>query len=118
MPSVVCEMASKPGDSISFHDGERDPSGTEEKAAVFAVRVVPRASSNVIVGMEGETLKVKVTASPKKGEANHALVKLLAKVLGVRKNQVEILSGHTARRKVVRVEGLRKSAILQRIHDQ
>ncbi|NIN65085.1 MAG: YggU family protein [Anaerolineae bacterium] len=111
-------MESKPGDSISFHDRERDPSGAEEDAAVFTVRVVPRASSNVIVGMDGEMLKVKVTASPKKGEANHALVKLLAKVLGVRKNQVEILSGHTARRKVVRVEGLRKSAVLQRIHDQ
>ena len=118
MPSAVCEMASRPGGSISFHDRERDPGGTEENAAVFAVRVVPRASSNVIVGMDGETLKVKVTASPKRGEANHALVKLLAKVLGVRKNQVEILSGHTARRKVVRVEGLRKSAALQRIHDR
>jgi uncharacterized protein (TIGR00251 family) len=111
-------MASKPGKCISSHDGERYPSGTEEKAAVFAVRVVPRASSNEIVGMHGDTVKVKVTASPKKGEANHALVKLLAKVLGVRKNQVEILSGHTARRKVVRVEGLRESAVLQRIQDQ
>jgi len=101
--------------SISFHRKHGEPGGTEEDAAVFAVRVVPRAARNEIVGVDGETLKVKVTASPTKGEANRALVKLLAKFLGVRTSQIEILSGHKTRRKVVRVDGLQESAALERI---
>lgn len=103
---------------MSFHSQDGEPGGAEENAAVFAVRVVPRASRNEIVEVDGETLKVKVTASPRKGEANQALVNLLSKVLGVRKSQIEILSGHKARRKVVRIEGLRTSAALDRIHDR
>lgn len=101
---------------MSFHSQDGEPGGAKENEAVFAVRVVPRASRNEIVEVDGETLKVKVTASPRKGEANQALVNLLSKALGVRKSRIEILSGHKARRKVVRIAGLRTSAVLDRIH--
>jgi uncharacterized protein (TIGR00251 family) len=101
-----------------FHEKDRESGGVEENAAVFAVRVVPRASRNEIVEVDGETLKVKVTASPRKGEANRALVNLLSKILGVRKSQIEIVSGQKARRKVVRIDGLRTRIALDRIRNR
>jgi uncharacterized protein (TIGR00251 family) len=83
-----------------------------ERTVVFPVYVVPRAAKNEIVGVEGETLKVRVTAPPVKGKANEALVRLLAKTLGLRKNQVEIVAGHRARHKMVRAAGIDENAVL------
>jgi hypothetical protein len=77
-----------------------------EGGVTFAVRVVPRASRNEIVGVHGDALKVRLTAPPVEGKANEALIALLAQRLGVRKSQVEIVAGATSRRKMIRVIGL------------
>jgi uncharacterized protein (TIGR00251 family) len=88
------------------------PQSTDETTVVFAVQVVPGAARDEIVGVEGKTLKVRVTAPPVKDKANKALVKLLAKTFRLRKNQVQIVSGHKARQKMIRVEGMDENAIL------
>jgi uncharacterized protein (TIGR00251 family) len=85
---------------------------TNEETVILSVHVVPRAARNEIVSVEGETLKIRVTAPPVKGKANQALVELLAENLGVRKNQIEIVSGHKARRKMVKVESVDENAVL------
>jgi len=54
---------------------------------------------------EGDVLRVYVTVVPEDGKANAAVLKLLAKALGVPKSRLEIVRGHTARDKVVRVTG-------------
>ncbi len=77
-----------------------------EGAITFHVRVTPHAKRDEIAGAAGGVLRVKLTAPPVEGAANEALIKFLAERLGVRASQVEILSGRTARAKMVRVEGL------------
>jgi len=77
-----------------------------EGGVTFAVRVVPRASKDEIVGIHGDALKVRLTAPPVEGRANKALIVFLAKRLGVRKSQVEIVAGATSRRKMIRIIGL------------
>ena len=74
-----------------------------ENGVTFAVRVVPRASRNEIAGVHGDALKVRLTAPPVEGRANEALIAFLAKLLSVRKSQVEIVAGGTSRRKMIRV---------------
>ena len=59
----------------------------------FAVKVVPGASRDRIVGTLGQALKVAVSAPAEKGAANKALLKLLAKRLDLRPAQIQILSG-------------------------
>ena len=85
---------------------------TNKETVILSVHVVPRAARNEIGSVEGETLKIKVTAPPVKGKANQALVDLLAENLGVRKNQIEIVSGHKARRKMVKVENVDQNTVL------
>ncbi|MCP4694302.1 MAG: YggU family protein [Desulfobacterales bacterium] len=71
------------------------------EGAVLRVFIQPRSSKNMIAGRHGDDLKVKLTAPPVDGAANKMCVKYLAKVLGASKAALEILSGHTSRRKRV-----------------
>lgn len=74
--------------------------------ASLAVKVVPRASREELAGVQQGALRIRLTAPPVEGAANQALVAFVAKLLGVPKGDVEILSGHGSRRKVVGVQGL------------
>ena len=54
---------------------------------------------------------IRVTAPPVDGKANDALCRLIAKKAGVAPSRVTLIRGHTARDKVVRVEGLEEPAL-------
>lgn len=71
--------------------------------AEIAVRVTPRASRNAVL-LDGETIRVLVTVVPEDGKANAAVVKLLAKAMGVAKSRLALLRGATARDKVFRLD--------------
>jgi uncharacterized protein (TIGR00251 family) len=83
--------------------------------ALINVRVQPCASRNEI----GETyadgmLRIRVTAPPADGEANEAVLKLLAKHLGMPKSTLTIVRGATTRNKVIEVQGLTEDEVRQR----
>ena len=55
------------------------------------------------MGVHDDRLKIQLTAPPVDGKANAALVRFLAKTIGVAKVQVEVISGASSRRKTVRL---------------
>ncbi|MHB1101957.1 MAG: DUF167 family protein [Devosia sp.] len=74
------------------------------------LRVTPNAGRDEIEGVEtrddgSAVLRIRVKAVPDKGKANAAVVVLLAKVLGVSKSAIELVSGDTARAKTVVISG-------------
>jgi hypothetical protein len=69
------------------------------------VKVIPKASRSEIVGWEAHLLKVRLAAVPEKGQANAELIKYLAKLLGIAKSRIELLSGETARQKRILLVG-------------
>lgn len=77
------------------------------------VLVVPRSSRNQIVGEHDGRLKVQLNAPPVEGEANAALVALFAKTFGIKKKEVELVSGETGRRKRIRLNGVSKAEALR-----
>lgn len=74
-------------------------------AITFAVRVQPRASESVVVGEMDGALKVRLAAPPVDGAANAELIVVIADLLGIARNQVEIRAGVSGRHKLVRVHG-------------
>jgi hypothetical protein len=74
--------------------------------AVLAVKAVPGSSRDRLAGVLGEALKVTTAAAAEKGRANQAILRLLARAVGVDRRSVTLLSGHTAARKEVLFEGL------------
>jgi hypothetical protein len=82
------------------------------EGVTFGVLVAPRASREAVGPVVGDRLKVAVTAPPVEGQANAALVAALARALGVRRRDVEIVGGERGKRKTVRVAGLTREALL------
>lgn len=79
-------------------------------------RVSPNAKSTSVTGMEDNgTIRLRLAAPPNDGKANAELVRWLAETLGVKSRQVEILSGHASRSKIVAVTGLEKAEVLRMI---
>ena len=78
---------------------------------LVTVRVMPRAASGVIGGERDGALIVRVTAAPVGGAANTAVVRILAKALGVPPSEVRIVRGATARTKVVSVPAAAEDAL-------
>jgi uncharacterized protein (TIGR00251 family) len=76
----------------------------------LALRVTPRGGRDDIDGIETlangrAVVKVRVRAIAEGGEANRAVMDLLAKALGVRKANVRLLAGATSRQKQVAIDG-------------
>ena len=70
------------------------------EGATLAVRAQPGAKKNAILGEQANALKVSVTAPAEDGRANAALIEVLKDWLGVKRAQIELLSGKTHRNKV------------------
>src|SRR5215813_7607084 len=83
----------------------------DENGAVFTVRVTPRASRDAVGPVVAGSLTLRVAAPPVEGEANQAVIELIASALGLPKRAVQILRGERGRRKVVRVVGAPLTAL-------
>jgi len=70
---------------------------------ILNIRVQPGASRNEIAGPVGDYLKIRLTSPPVDGKANKHLLAFLAKLCGVGKTRVELLSGAGARNKRVAI---------------
>ena len=76
----------------------------EDKTVLLQIKVIPKSSQTCFAGqMDDGTLKIKVSAVPEKGKANAELIAWLAEYFKVPKTNVEIVSGQTSARKLVRV---------------
>jgi uncharacterized protein (TIGR00251 family) len=84
-------------------------------AVVVPIAARPNAGRSSVQGVHGDALKVALGAPPEKGKANRELLGFLAKVLGVRRTQLELISGQTSRAKAVRVSGVALSAVRSKL---
>jgi uncharacterized protein (TIGR00251 family) len=87
-----------------------DPWRYSTQGISVALRVTPRGGRDDIDGIETlpggrSVLQIRVRAIADGGEANRAVIELMAKALGVPKARVRILSGVTSRLKQIAIEG-------------
>ncbi len=80
-------------------------------AVLVDLLIQPRASRARVVGEHDGRLKIQITAPPVDGEANAALVELIAGLLGIPRRDVEIATGSTGKRKTLRIAGLDAATI-------
>ena len=71
-----------------------------DKACRLSIHATPGARGESVGGNHDNALRVAVTAPADQGKANKAIIKALARALGVSKSQIELIRGPTSRRKV------------------
>jgi len=82
------------------------------KDVTLKIYLQPRSSKNEMVGSYRDGIKIKLTAPPVEGKANEALIRFLAKTWDISPSQIEIVKGHHAREKTVRISGLTEQTAL------
>lgn len=73
---------------------------------VIKIHIVPNSSKTQIVGQHGDKLKIKIKAPPVDGKANEEIIQFFCKKFGLKKNQAELVTGHTSKSKniLLRIE--------------
>jgi hypothetical protein len=89
---------------------EEHPNGT-----ILAVRVVPRSSRAEIIGVVDGSLRVRLAAPPVDGAANAALIELVARLCGIPKSRVNILSGERSKQKRLLLRGIDATEVRHRL---
>lgn len=82
------------------------------------VRVTPRSQPQGLAGLRDGRLLVRIGAAPVDGEANAALVRLLADRLGVARGAIEIVGGQRSRTKRLLVRGLAAARLRELVEEQ
>lgn len=81
----------------------------------IAVKAIPGAPRDEILGWQGDVLRVKVHAPPVDGKANAALCTFLADALGLPRRAVGVTTGDKSRHKLVAIDGLSLAAAQERL---
>jgi uncharacterized protein (TIGR00251 family) len=82
-------------------------------AITIDILVQPRASRAKIGPMHDGRIKIAVTAPPVDGEANAAVIELLAKQLGIARGSIEVIAGASSRRKTLRIANVTEQQIAE-----
>ncbi len=88
---------------------------THSDGAILPVRAQPGARRNEVRGIQDGAVKVCVTQAPEKGKANKAIVEVLARWLGLRRSQIELISGETASHKKFLIREVSPEELSERI---
>ncbi|MDX9713809.1 MAG: DUF167 domain-containing protein [Dissulfurispiraceae bacterium] len=82
------------------------PYNATKDSRLVSVKVVPRSSKKGIAAIEGDVVKIKVTAPPVDGAANEQVIEIIAEVMNAKKSDVDIIRGSASRMKTVRIKGV------------
>ena len=82
-------------------------------SVLLRIHVQPRAANNQVAGLQGEALKLRLSAPPVEGKANKAVLAYLAELLNVPKKALRLKSGQASRQKTIRITGTSEEIIRQ-----
>jgi len=86
-----------------------------DDGVILRIKVQPRASRDEVVGVQGDALKVRITAPPVEGAANTHLLTVLAKQLGIPRGRLELRTGSTSRLKSITIQGISAAEVRRRL---
>ena len=82
------------------------PVGETTDGVVLNIRVIPRSSRCELAGIQGDALKLRITAPPVEGAANKECIRFLSNIFGVKRSQIQIVAGHRSKNKKVSILGI------------
>ena len=86
-----------------------------ENGVILPVKACPGARRTGMTGVHDGALKVAVSEAPEKGKATAAIIRVLADAIGIKKGQIQLISGQTSTQKKFLISGLDPQEIVARI---
>jgi uncharacterized protein (TIGR00251 family) len=118
-PEAVIETGPSPVeaelDRLAVKQQKKSDAQKATATAVLNVKVVPGASRNQIAGKLGPDVKVQVTAPPEGGEANKAVIDLLAECLDIQAYRIKLVRGHYQPRKSFQIAGMTEADVEEKL---
>jgi uncharacterized protein (TIGR00251 family) len=96
-------------------DSGADPITTIENGVRIRVHAQPGGSRTQVVGLHGDSVKIKIAAPPEDGRANYELCAFLAELFGVAKSAVKLVVGPASRAKVVEIVGVTREIAVNKL---
>ena len=87
----------------------------KDGSVLLRLYVLPRASKNELAGLHDGALKLRLTTPPVDGKANKAVLVFFAKLLGLPKSSLSLVSGQKNRFKQICVHGLSENQVRQKL---
>jgi uncharacterized protein (TIGR00251 family) len=85
------------------------------RGTILGVRAQPKAKKDAILGERAGALRVAVTAPPERGQADAAIVGVLADFLGLKRSKISLLTGEASRDKRLLIESITPENLRARI---
>ncbi|NLZ16700.1 MAG: YggU family protein [Desulfobulbaceae bacterium] len=80
-------------------------------SVLLRIHVQPRAAQNQVAGLQGEALKLRLSAPPVDGKANKAVLAFLAELFSLPKSALSLKSGQQSRQKTILISGASEATI-------
>ena len=77
----------------------------------LSVYVQPRASSDQIVDLHNDALKICITSPPLEERANRQLIQFLAQSLNLSVSRLALVKGRRSRQKTIMIKGLSEAGL-------
>ena len=87
----------------------------DNKDIIFTAKIIPGSSKTSLAGILGGMLKIKIAAPAEKGKANKAVIDFLSEKIGVKKNNIAIISGQSSPVKQIRISGISANELLSKL---
>jgi uncharacterized protein (TIGR00251 family) len=81
----------------------------------LSLRITPNARANQLLAISENVVRLKIHAPAQDGKANAELIRFLGELLDCRKSQITIVSGATARDKIVELRNTEPNAVWQKL---
>jgi len=82
---------------------------------LLRIRVQARASRTEVVGLQGDRVRVRLSAPPVDGQANDELIRFMAQQLDVPRSAVRLVSGAKSRSKTIMISGAQVGDVIARL---
>jgi uncharacterized protein (TIGR00251 family) len=92
-------------DSQPQYDAGAAGEPARTRVAQLSVKVIPFAQKDELVSMRRDGISIQVTCGPEEGQANKAVIELVAQALNIKPYQVTLMKGHYKPFKTVQVAG-------------
>jgi len=100
---------------VNKSKGQAKPAVDPNVTSTLNVKVIAGSRDSRIVGRQGSVLEVQVTAQPEGGEANKAVIDLLAEALLIQGWKIKLIRGHYDTRKTLQIAGLSTEEVQSRL---